>query len=607
MKDRILFLVESPNKIPTLKKILPPNYIVKASVGHITELKDGGNYYNTGIDPSKRFKANYVVSEDKKDIVEQLKNIVKTSDKVILASDGDREGEAIAYHLKTILKIPDDKYERITYQEVTKKAVLDALNHPRKIDSNLVDAAFSRQKLDKLLGYRLSPIARQLVSARSVGRCQSAGLVVLVDREEEIRNFKSDTYYDIYLHFIKNDTEFKAKYVGTDNKPIDRIKDINEVNEVIDNCNNNFIVGKIETQEKETSPKLPFTTSTFQQEVSSKLGIGVKQAMSYAQKLFEGIDINGEHIALISYHRTDSTTIDHDFAKSMKDFIIKKYGENYYAPVRKEKKKKDDTSQQGHECLRCIDLNMTPTKLSKSITDKNLLKVYTIIYNRTLASSMANSKYSETTYSIYNGKYKFNLVSKEELFDGFKKVYSYDKDDEEVVKITFKKNEKLNAKELEPVKKETQPPKRFSEATLIKQLDKLGIGRPSTYATIVSTLLDESRGYTKVDNKVLVPTDKGIELVHFLKQNFPDLINTKYTVEMEKDLDKIADGKLSEVDFLSNFLLTLDKDVDKMNLVSDDDICPNCGTKLILKNGKYGMFKACPNYPKCKYTKKVMK
>jgi len=608
MNEKYLLIVESPNKVPVLKSFLPSNYTVMASVGHISEIKNGGSYFNTGIDPDNKFKTNYAISQDKKDVVEKLKVQVQKADKVLICSDPDREGEAIAWSLKKFLKIPDSKYERVTFHEITKNAVLKALNNPRKIDENLVLAAQTRQKLDKLMGYRLSPIANKQVHAKSVGRCQSAGLKLIVQREEEIQNFKSETYYELFLYFNKNNREFKAKYIGNSTKDVKKLTSIDDVNKIIDECNGPFVISNVETTEKYVNPKPPFTTSTFQQEVSSKLGVSVQTAQNYAQKLFEGINVDGQHIALITYIRTDSTDYAPEFIPILENYVKTNIGNEYYAPLRKYKK--GENVQDGHEAIRPVDLSMTPEKLETKINDKNLLKIYKIIYQRTLATMMKSQVISETTYTIkdVSSGHRFELVSKEELFDGFKHVYAYtdEKDsDDEIIKETFSKDEKLNVTSLDSQEKHTNPPARYKEATFIKELENKGIGRPSTFATIVSTLLDNSRGYCVLDDKNIIPTEKGIELSHFLDKTFPDLISVTYTSELEKDLDLIANGKLDDIDFLTSFYNKMEDLASKVQKAPkkvevSEQTCPECGSKMFVREGKYGKFLGCSKYPKCK-------
>lgn len=607
----ILCIVESPNKIKSISKIFKSigldNIFVKASVGHISFIADSG-IYNMGIDPIT-FEMDLKVKDDKKNVIRDLKSQVEISDLILLASDPDREGEAIAWSLKKFLKIPDNKYQRIVYHEITKSAIEKALNNPLKIDENLVSAAHTRSKLDKIVGYRLSPIAIKNLGARSVGRCQSAGLKLVVDREKEIQSFKPEKYYEMFLNFRKNKIEFKAKYQGDKKKRFSsKLKSINECDIIAKECKGNpYYISKCEQKLNTQNAPLPFITSSFQQECASKLGISVKNAMSAAQRLFEGVDIKGEHIAFITYIRTDSTNISEEFVPKIKDYIISNFGEKYYQGVRETKKK--ENAQEGHECLRVIDLDMTPEKLASYVSDNILLKVYKLIYNRTIASLMSARKVSETTYTIENNNlHLFTMSSKEEAFDGWKRVYNVDKEKEEIIKEKFKEKEELKYTSLERVEKETQSPARYTEASLIKKLDSLGIGRPSTYATIISTLLDEKRNYCKIEDKKMKATDLAIKLVDFLDKYFTEIVNSNYTANLEKELDKISDGKTKDIDFLTDFYKKLDEDINKEE--GSNQIvkkCPNCGATLVIKRSRFGAFLACPNYPKCKYTERLEK
>lgn len=609
-QERVLFLIESPNKIATLKNILPSNYIIMASIGHISKIRDGGKYYNSGIDISNNFEADYVLMDEKKDIIKDIKNQIASADKVILSTDGDREGELISYMLKKLLRIPEKKYERITFHEITKPAVLKALSSPRKIDNNLALAAMSRAKLDKLAGYMLSPVARRHTQCRSVGRCQSAGLKLIVDREEEIQSFTSKKYFELYLSFIKDRIEYKAKYIGKDKKKIDHFEDIKDIEKIVKECKklDVYKIVSIESKDRKILPKLPFTTSTFQQEVANKLGLSVKQSMSSAQRLFEGINVGGKHIALITYIRTDSSDVAPEFADTLSEFVKKNYGKNYYSPIKKAKKQ--DNTQDGHEAIRVIDLNMTPDKLSSYINDDSLIKIYSIIYNRTVASSMSPAIITDTEYVIKNGEHKFVMSSHALKFDGFKKVYGYKDDNEEELSAyaAFKVDEITENNKLFSEEKTTKPPKRYSEASFVGTLEKLGIGRPSTYASILETLLDKTRGYCELENKVLTPTEKGIALIKFLDKEFPDIVNSKYTSNMEKDLDLIAEGSLNDVKFLSDFYTDLEAQIKKLEptpIAGANQVCPTCGAAMVFRRGKYGPFLSCSAYPKCKTTKKL--
>lgn len=611
-----LVIVESPNKKATIKQFLPSNWGVEASVGHITKIKDSG-LYNLGIDVKGNFDIDFVVDDKKTDVVKRLKELVSRADTVYLAADPDREGEAIAYHLKEQLKIPEKKLKRITFHEITKRAVTEAIDHPGKIDYNLVDAALARASLDKIVGYRLSPIARNKVSCRSVGRCQSPALKLIVEREEEIVNFKSKKYYEIWLPFTKNKLEYKAQFKGlikeTKNKPT--IEDKEFAEKVVSDCKGYpYVVHDIQSNDRKVSPKPPFTTSTFQQEVSSKLGYSVKTAMSYAQKLFEGLNIGGQHVALVTYLRTDSTEMDPEFKETLKSFINDTYGENYLGKEKKEKKSKNQ--QDGHECFRVIDLTMTPEKLSSYIYDQQLIKVYSLIYNRTVASMMSDAIINDVDFIIKNGEYKFVYSEHAIKFDGFRRVYSLD--DEEIAQgLDVCVGEKLETKDLELLEKSTKPPKRYSESSLVKKLEDLGIGRPSTFASIISTLLDPVRGYCEETEKALAPTEKGIKLVHFMNEAFPDIVDYNYSARMEESLDKISKGELTKLDFMKSFYSDLENQIkgakgvegEKSQAEITDKVCPQCGKPLVKRNGRFGPFLACSGWKfgskGCNYTQKI--
>lgn len=601
-KDKkLLIICESPNKVSTIKNILIKagynNISVAASVGHIMELANGGSYYNTGIEPTKDFELNLKISEDKHKVVQQLKEQVKNSDLVYLMSDGDREGEVIAWSLIKFLKIPKTKYYRAITHEITPAAVIKALENPIKLSEDLVDAGLARMTLDKMVGFTISPIAKNYIGAKSVGRCQSAGLKLIVDREQEIRDFIPETFYDIYLNFEKNNVKFKAKYVGTPTTRVDHLKDLNDVEFVLKTCNkSNFIISNIDRHEKSESPKPPFCTATFQQEAANKLGLKVKDAMSIAQKLFES--------GKITYMRTDSTDFAPEFISELKNYIEITFGENYYNVPRIAKKQ--DTDQNGHECLRVTDLTFLPDQITNDLQRK----VYKLIWQRTIASAMPNAKYSETVYSILNvndiAEQCFELKSSELIFKGFKELYTDDFLETEIVKETFDKDEILINTSLDYTKKFTQPKPRYTEASLIKELQKTGIGRPSTFATIVETILSPTRGYCTVDDKSIIPTDRGIQLSHFLDRSFSNIINLNYTKEMEENLDLIASGKVSKLDFLNTFYENLETTI-KNNTESTfngskiaEKTCPKCNAKMVIRRSRFGkLFYGCSNYPKC--------
>lgn len=610
LKDKnILVICESPNKVSHLQKYIRNAGYTKAkvlaSVGHIMALGNGGNYYNSGIDPNNNFKLNLEIAEDKHKVVQDLKTAAKNADLVYLMTDGDREGEVIAWSLIKFLNLPKTKIKRAITHEITPKAVVHAIEDPIELNENLVDAGLTRLTLDKMIGFRLSPIAKTYVGAKSVGRCQSVGLKLVVDREKEIKAFIPETYFDLYLNFVKNKTKFKAKFAGNNEiGNIDHLKTQAEVDKVKKNCKGDFIIEAIKQKEKEESPKPPFCTATFQQEASSKLNLKVKDATAIAQKLFE----NG----MITYHRTDDTAFAEEFIPVLKSYIENTYGKKAWTQPRVGKKQ--ENAQEGHECLRVTDPTLTPDEYNKKDVNPLNQKVYKLIWQRTIAAALPNAKISETQYLIDNNGEKFILVSNEITSLGYREVYSYkdeDQDENGPVKETFKKGEVLKDCTLEDIKKETKPKPRYTEATLIKTLEKNGCGRPSTYATIVETVLSTTRGYAELQEKSIVPTERGMQLAAFLDRNFSNVINLDYTSEMEKSLDKIAAGKEKKSQFLTEFYNNLEntiKDNSEINASAQttDEVCPICGAPMVVRRSRFGtLFLGCSKYPKCRGIKSL--
>ena len=603
LKDKkILVIVESPNKVHTITSILKnagyKHATVVASVGHVMELKNGGSYHNTGIDPKNDFAMDLGISADKKQKVTEIAALAKDADIIALGSDDDREGTLISWSLLRFAKLPKTKCIRITMHEITPKAVVYALEHPVKLDENMVQAALARMSVDKMIGYALSPIAKTFVGARSVGRCQSAGLKLVADREREIQEFNPETYFDVYLNFEKNGSKFKAKYVGTAQKAVNHLKTQEEVDAAKAACGKNFEVLSVSTKKKQEAPSAPFSTATFQQEASSRLGLSVKEATAASQKLFES--------GKITYIRTDSTDMAPEFIPALKSYIEGAFGKGTFQQPRVAKK--TGTEQDGHEALRVTDPNFTPDAAAASLGSPVLTKVYKLIWQRTIASAMPNAVKSETTYSIGSNDQRFSLVSNELLSPGFRQVYGYsDQDDkDQAVKETFKKGEKLKNCSLEDQKKQTQPPSRYTEATLVKKLQADGIGRPSTYATIINTVLDPTRGYARLENRKIVPTDLGMQLSSFLDKAFSNVISLTYTSELEEELDKIASGKLTKHDFMEAFYESLEGAIGKSQgaAIGKPDLpeqkCPLCGAPMTIRRSRYGkLFYGCSNYPKC--------
>ena len=606
---KILVIVESPNKVQHIQKYLRDagyKVNVMASVGHIMSLADGGSYYNSGVDPKNNFDLNLKVSEDKYKVVQQLKDQAKTADLVYLMSDPDREGFVISWSLVKFLKLPKTKYRRAVTHEITPKAVVKAIENPIPMDDNLVDAGLARMTLDKMLGYRLSPIGKTYVGAKSIGRCQSVGLKLVADREKEIQNFVPETYFDLYVNFEKNKTKFKAKFAGNNTiGNVDHLNSQKEVDAIKANCTKDYVIEAIKKKEKEESPKPPFCTATFQQEASSKLGLKVKDAMAVAQKLFES--------GRITYIRSDDTTIAPEFIPTLQAYIENAYGKKAWTKPRVGKKQ--ENAQEGHECLRVTDPSLTPDDYNKIDANNLNQKVYKLIWQRTIAAALPNAKISETQYLIDNNGEKFILVSKEITSLGYREVYTYKdddtKDDSGVVKETFIKGEVLKNCKLEDVKKQTKPSPRYTEATLIKKLETSGVGRPSTYATIVETVLSATRGYAELQDKSIVPTERGMQLAAFLDRNFNNIINIDYTKKMEESLDKIASGKETKLEFLTEFYNTLENTIKNNSEISasaqtTNEVCPLCGAPMVVRRSRFGsLFLGCSKYPKCRGIKNL--
>lgn len=609
---KYLFIVESPNKCKTIKQFLPKNFNITSSKGHITRLADKGKF-NLGLDVDNNFEPTYEIVQDKKSAVSKLKELVDASDVVILASDADREGEAIAYHLKQELKIPDDKYERVTYTSITEKAILEGIENSRKIDMDLVNAAMAREATDKCIGYRLSGVAKKATGARSVGRCQSVGLKLIVDKEKEIKDFKSKVFYELYLKFNNKEKEYVAKYIGTDSEKVSEIESLKAVEKIIDECQgNDFILTDITKKERKVSTKLPYTTSTYQQDCINKLGMSSEKATYCAQKLYEGIEINKQHKALITYIRTDSTDLNSEFVEELTNYILLNYGEEYYTPFKKGAKKLN--AQEAHEAIRCLDLYFTPEDLAQHINDKDLIRVYELIYKRTVACCLSPSIYDDYIFTFTNDKHKFQMTLSELKFMGFKIVYtSFDDESNEKIDLDLKVNDKLNDAKLESVRKQTNPPHRYSESSIIKKLEEIGVGRPSTYNTIVKILKDVTRGFCNIQNKSFVPTELGIKTIDFLDSSFSNIINLQYTAELEKDLDEIAQGNSERVAFLKSFYSKLEESIGKVdseanNFISNKNkTCSVCGSPMQIKKGPYSLFWACTQYPNCRHTESLKK
>ena len=598
-----LVIVESPSKSKTIEKYLGNDYKVVSSKGHIRDLATTGKY-GLGVDIEDGFKPNYIPISGKKKVITELKKDVKDSDIVYLASDPDREGEAIAWHLKDALGIKDDKYKRVLFNEITHDKVISAINNPTVIDDNLVRSQETRRILDRIIGFRLSKLLQSKIGAKSAGRVQSVALKLIVDREREIEAFNPEEYWTITSRF----DEFEANLFKYKEEDI-KLKCEAEADKVLNNIDENYNVESIDKKAKNKKSKFPFITSTLQQEASTKLGFPARKTMSIAQKLYEGIDLGDETVGLITYMRTDSIRLSEDFTKPAYKYINDKYGKEYVGYIKKTKK--TENVQDAHEAIRPTSILREPIKV-KEYLSQDEFKLYSLIYKRTLASLMSDAKVSQTTIVLNNNEYKFKVTGQILIFDGYLKVYKDYETSEDKILPEIKENEVLKTTNIEKEQHFTKPPARYTEAKLIKELEELGIGRPSTYATIIDTI--KQRNYVELVEKKFKPTEIGIETTDKLQEFFSDLINVEYTRDMEEELDEVADGKLIWNNVLEEFYKLFEPrvknafdEMEKKTPVETGENCPECGNPLVIRKGRYGEFIACSNYPECKYIKKEQK
>lgn len=598
-----LVIVESPSKSKTIGKYLGDDYKVVSSKGHIRDLATSGKF-GLGVDVENGFTPSYVPIKGKSSIIKELKKDVKDSNLVYLASDPDREGEAIAWHLKDALGIKDDNYKRVRFNEITHDKVLEAMKNPSKIDDNLVKSQETRRILDRIIGFRLSKLLQRKIGAKSAGRVQSVALKLIVDREREIEAFKPEEYWTITAIFKDYEAEL-FKYKEEDIE----LHSKKEADAVLEKLSDKYTVESIEKKEKARKSKFPFITSTLQQEASTKLGFSAKKTMSIAQKLYEGIDLGDETVGLITYMRTDSIRLSDDFVKPAMKYIEENYGKKYIGYVKKSKK--TENVQDAHEAIRPTSILREPLKIKQYLSNDEF-KLYSLIYKRTLASLMADASVNQTTIIFDNNNYKFKTVGSILIFDGYLKVYGDYESSEDKILPEIGDKEVAITNNVDCSQHFTKPPARYTEAKLIKTLEELGIGRPSTYATIIDTI--KSRGYVELVEKKFKPTEIGIETTDKLQDYFSDLINTDYTKNMEDELDSIAEGGIvwNKVlqDFYDIFEPRVEKaftDMEKKAPIKTGEMCPECGNPLVIRKGKYGEFVACSNYPDCKYIKKEEK
>ena len=600
-----LLIVESPAKCKTIGHYLGEGYLVESSIGHIRDLKIKGKG-GFGVDIQNNFQPEYEILSDKKEIVEKLTAAANLAEHVYLATDPDREGETISWHIYDEIKIPDEKYKRVVFNEITKDVVINAINNPGKIDMNLVRSGETRRFLDRIIGFRLSKLMQRKTGGKSAGRVQSVALKLIVDREREIQAFVPREYWTIEADF----KDFKATLDKYHGKEVEIPNEV-EADEILSKLSKSFKIESVTEKEKNKSAREVFKTSTLQQAASNKLGFAPSKTMKLAQDLYEGKTLSNETVGLITYMRTDSIRVSDSFVKETFGYIKGKFGENYIGYVKKGKK--SENIQDAHEGIRPTSINRTPESV-KAYLSNDEYKLYKLIYARALASLMADAKTLATTVILENNGYTFKATGSVLTFDGYLKVYSEYEDSEDVILPDLKnyKSGCITADDITKTQHFTKPAPRYTESSLIKEMESLGIGRPSTYATIVGTIKD--RGYVVLKDKKFEPTEIGIETTDKLQEFFSGIVNVEYTANMEHDLDEIAEDKMDYKkvlhEFYDEFEPLVEKafhEMEKKNPEETGEVCPECGNQLVIRKGKFGKFVACSNYPTCKYIKKDKK
>ena len=605
-----LVIVESPAKASTIKGYLGQNYRVIASKGHVRDLPKS----TLGVDIDNDFEAHYINIRGKGDLIKELKKEVKAANKVFLATDPDREGEAISWHLSNALSLDPAKTKRVTFNEITKSTVKQAIKEPREIDMNLVDSQQARRILDRIVGYKISPLLWKTIhSGLSAGRVQSVATKIIVERENEIKSFIPEEYWTIEALLSTGKASFTAKYYGRNSKKVELKckEDADKVLSAVDGAP--FVLTSIKKAIRTKNPLPPFITSTLQQEASKKLGFHLSRIMKVAQELYEGVNLgaqNGGVQGLITYMRTDSLRISKESAEAAKTYIVNNYGENYY-PTKPRFYKSKSNAQDAHEAIRPSNVALTPDMV-KSRLSADQYKLYRLIWNRFVASQMESAQYDTVNAIITANGEEFHASGSTMRFPGYRKVYDDSESDDSKKLPELTENQTFTTEELKPEQHFTEPPARYTEATLIKFLEEMGIGRPSTYSPIITTII--SRNYVKRDGKSLVPTTLGEVTTKLMDEHFPDIVNYKFTSELESNLDDIEAGKTSLLDTLKEFYKTFEAELEaatkaigevKIDVPAEetDIICDKCGAKMVVKSGRFGKFAACPNYPACKNTK----
>ena len=612
-----LVIVESPAKAKTIEKYLGDDYKVVASMGHLRDLPKS----TLGIDIENDFEPKYIPVKDHKDVIDTLKKLSKSAKTVYLATDPDREGEAISWHLKELLALPDDKARRVTFNEITKKVVTESVGNPRDIDKDLVDAQQARRLLDRLVGYKLSPLLwKKIKRGLSAGRVQSVATRMVVDREKEIESFVREEYWllEAVLNCDETDADFTARYYGKGDKKLE-LHSEDEVNAVIAETQDEpFVIKTVKRGKKHRSPSPPFITSTLQQEASRRLGMTPRRTMSVAQQLYEGVDIAGQGtVGLITYMRTDSLRLSDEALRAAKNFIIERYGKEYYHGSFRVYKTKSG-AQDAHEAIRPTNIELTPERVRKDLTPEQY-RLYRLIWGRFTACQMANSVYDNVVVDVESNGHIFRSNYSELKFAGYTAVYEESKDEEsdELRKKLpdLQAGERVYLEKMLPEQQFTQPPARYTEATLIRAMEEKGIGRPSTYAPTISTIT--SHEYVVKDGKYLKPTNLGVVVTELMMERFPDIVDLKFTDHMEEELDSVESGKLYWKKLLHEFydgfsveLENAEKALEGVRIKVPDELsdeyCDVCGKQMVVKSGKFGRFLACPAYPECSFTKPLV-
>ena len=611
-----LVIVESPAKAKTIEKYLGTDYKVVASMGHLRDLPKS----TLGIDIENDFEPKYIPVKDHKEIIDELKKLSKNAKTIYLATDPDREGEAISWHLKELLALSDERARRVTFNEITKKVVTDSINKPRDIDNNLVDAQQARRLLDRLVGYKLSPLLwKKIRRGLSAGRVQSVATRMVVDRENEIRSFNSEEYWllDAMLE-SEGSAKFTARFYGKDDKKLE-LKSQDEVNTVINATKDApFKVKTVKRGKKHRSPSPPFITSTLQQEASRRLGMTPRRTMSIAQQLYEGVDIKGYGtVGLITYMRTDSLRLSDEALMAAKNYIIDHYGQEYYHGSFRVFKTKSG-AQDAHEAIRPTNIELSPDVVRKDLTNEQY-RLYRLIWGRFTACQMANAVYDNVVVDVDSAGYVFRANYSEMRFAGYTAVYEEGKDeesDEPRSKLpSLEEGEQVFLEKMLPEQQFTQPPARYTEATLIRAMEEKGIGRPSTYAPTISTIT--SHEYVVKDGKYLKPTNLGEIVTQLMEERFPDIVDLKFTNHMEEELDEVESGKLYWKELLRSFYGDFSTELEEAEKALDgvrikvpdelsDEYCDVCGRQMVVKSGRFGRFLACPAYPECSFTKPIV-